>query len=86
MERPQESTLRQALERLFGSLPSRWRESLLLASVSIAVAASVSFAALHLDQLTKIGNARNFSRMSGVEGLPDVMGNRCRGRAKERLQ
>jgi hypothetical protein len=53
--------------------------------VSIAVAASVSFAALHLDQLTKIGNERNFNRMSGVEGLPDVMGNRCLGRAKERL-
>lgn len=86
MERPLESTFRHALERLFGRLPSRWREGLLLASMSLAAAASVSFAALHQDRLTKIVSERNFSRMSALEGLPDVMGSRCLGRAQERPQ
>jgi len=62
----------------------RWREVLLFAAVSGAVATSVAIGGarletLYLERLYQTANERSQSLLSRAEGLPDALASRCSG-------
>ena len=70
-----------------GSLPD-WRDVLILASVTIAVACSVAFLGLRLQKLNEGRQdiqGMELGRTGEASGLPDVLGNRCLDQPPKRL-
>lgn len=83
------SAFRQALARTARAIVLRWREALLFAAVSGAVATSVAIAGvrletLYLKRLHQTANEQSQSPVSRTEGLPDVLASRCSGQPEKR--
>lgn len=76
-------------QRLLARIPRPsllpWKDVLLLAFVAMAVACSVAFAGLRLQQIAEGRDDAELGRLGGADGLPDVLGNRCLNQASQRL-